>query len=263
MTKAVVIIPARFASRRLPGKPLLQDTGKTLLQHVVDQVRQATLVSRILVATDDDRISSACAGFGITAIRTSPSLPSGTDRCAAVAREVDEAVVVNVQGDEPEVKPAHIDKAIELASAEGVDIGTLAYPAPDAEHVADPNRVKVVFDHSGRALYFSRWPIPFQRVDGLNLENVTLNNRELPCSLAPQGRHFIHVGIYAFKRESLLAMAQLPKAELEEAEGLEQLRALVNGFYIRVGVVRSGTGGIDTEEDYRAFVDRWKRSQKN
>ena len=239
------IIPARYASTRFPGKPLARQTGKYLIQHVAEQVARARRVDRTLVATDDERIAEAVRSFGGEAAMTRDDHPSGTDRVAEVARGLDCEIVVNVQGDEPEIEPDHIDRLIELISDGEAPMATLAAPfAPDADPT-DPNCVKVVCDRAGRALYFSRSLLPYPR-DGAGVA-------------ADPTRWLLHLGIYAYRRAFLLELAGLAPTPLERAERLEQLRVLEHGHRIAIGVVDAAPIGIDTPADYEAFVARWGR----
>ncbi|HYH66265.1 MAG TPA: 3-deoxy-manno-octulosonate cytidylyltransferase [Urbifossiella sp.] len=240
--RVAVVIPARFASSRLPGKPLLRDTGKYLIQHVYEQAAAAKAASLVVVATDDERIRKAVEGFGGNAVMTRADHPSGTDRVAEVAAGLGSHVVVNVQGDEPQLDPAAIDLLVELLSADpGSDMATLATPLPDEESYRSPNVVKVVCDDRGRALYFSRSPIPMAR-DGE------------PDLAARPARFLQHLGVYAYRRAFLLKLAALPPHPLEEAEKLEQLRVLGAGGTIQVGRVAHAHRGVDTPADYAAFV---------
>ncbi|GIW88737.1 MAG: 3-deoxy-manno-octulosonate cytidylyltransferase [Isosphaeraceae bacterium] len=241
------VIPARFASTRLPGKPLLRATGKTLIQHVFEAASQARLISRLLVATDDPRIAAAVHDFGGTALLTRPDHPSGTDRVAEVAAASPSAdLIVNIQGDEPELSPHSLDLAIHtLLHNPHAAISTLATPIHDPSLFQDPSCVKVVTDSLGHALYFSRAPIPFHR-DG-------------PPPNSPLG--LLHLGLYAYRRSALLQLASLPPSPLERAERLEQLRALQARLPIAVALVDEPSVGIDTPDDYRRFVDRWTARQ--
>jgi len=236
----IAIIPARYASTRLPGKPLLAETGRPLIQHVVEAVRRADGVDRTVVATDDKRIIEAVAGFGGEAVITSESCRSGTDRLAEAADVLglaDEDLVLNIQGDEPEIPADCVEKLIELLWTADAEMVTLA--APLADDLADrPDKVKVVCDASGKALYFSRAKIPFDR-DGDS----------------PVG-YLLHLGVYGYRVAFLKRFAALPPAPAEQAEKLEQLRALEHGFAIAVAVVDCDVAGIDTPEDYAAFVTR-------
>ena len=239
--RVAVVIPARYASTRLPGKPLLADTGRPLIQHVVERARSAGDFP-VVVATDDDRIRAAVTAFGGTAVMTRPDHPSGTDRVAEVAAGLDCDVVVNLQGDEPQFDPAGVRLLVALLAADpGADVATLATPVRDAAVYADSNAVKVVTDARGRALYFSRSPLPYVRDGDPDFA------AEPPVAL-------LHVGVYAFRRDYLLALAARPPGRLERLEKLEQLRVLEAGGVITVGVVPHGHRGVDTPADYAAFV---------
>jgi 3-deoxy-manno-octulosonate cytidylyltransferase (CMP-KDO synthetase) len=240
--KVAVVIPARYASTRLPGKPLLRQTGKYLIQHVYEQAYQARKVNLVVVATDDARIQTAVEGFGGRAVLTRADHASGTDRVAEVARDLNAGVIINLQGDEPLIDPATIDLLADLLERDGDDdMATLAVPIASAEQWRNPNCVKVVCDNAGRALYFSRSPIPFVR-DGQ------------PDFAAEPPRFLQHLGLYAYRRPFLLRLAALPPAPLEQMEKLEQLRVLALGRGIQVGVVRQASVGVDTLEDYERFV---------
>jgi len=243
---ATVIIPARYASTRLPGKPLLAETGKPLIQHVVEAVRGARRVGRVVVATDDARIAEAVRGFGGEALMTRADHRCGTDRLAEAAETLhlaDEAIVVNVQGDEPEVPPAAVDLLADLLAGSDAPMATLITPLP-AGQAADPNRVKCVTDRTGRALYFSRAPIPFDRDAGGGVS------------------YFLHLGIYAYRTAFLKRFTTLPPTPAERAEKLEQLRALEHGYAILTAEIRYDGAGIDTPEDYAAFVERIRRGSR-
>jgi 3-deoxy-manno-octulosonate cytidylyltransferase (CMP-KDO synthetase) len=240
----VAIIPARFGSTRLPGKPLSDIHGKPMIQHVHERVRRARRPDRVLVATDDERIAAVVRGFGGEVVMTSPDHATGTDRLAEAAAATDAEIVVNVQGDEPMLDPEGIDAAVEaLARDPGLDISTLSLPLRDVEEMLSPSVVKVVTDARGLALYFSRSPIPMVR-DGAS------DPRAAAALAVARGLARKHVGLYAYRRASLLRFATLPPSPLEEAEGLEQLRALHHGMRIRV-VEREGVAGpaVDTAED--------------
>ena len=241
---AIVVIPARYGSTRFPAKILASETGKPLVQHVVERARLATRVTDVLVATDDQRIADALRPFGTRCVMTSPAHQSGTDRIAEVARDLppDVDVIVNVQGDEPEIEPAVIDALAERLQTGGDDMATAATPFPPGADVADPNLVKVVTSLGGRAVYFSRSPVPFWR----------------DRSAGTQPTYYLHLGIYAYRREFLLQFAGWPPTPLEQAEKLEQLRALEHGRSIHVLSVARATHGIDTPEQYAAFVKRTK-----
>ena len=239
---AVVIIPARYASTRLPGKPLLARTGKPLIQHVVESVRAARRIERIVVATDDERIAKCVEGFGGEAIMTGADCRTGTDRVAEAAGKLalgDDDIVVNVQGDEPDMPADLVDQLVELLTESDAPMGTLAVPLP-GELACDPNKVKVVTDTAGKALYFSRAAVPHDR-DGTSAV-----------------RYLLHLGIYAYRAGFLKELAALPETPGEAAEKLEQLRALEHGYDIAVGIasVTYSGAGIDTPEDYDEFVRR-------
>ncbi|HEX7009142.1 MAG TPA: 3-deoxy-manno-octulosonate cytidylyltransferase [Phycisphaeraceae bacterium] len=246
MPCAIAIIPARYASTRLPGKPLLARTGKPLIQHVVERVRQARSIQRVLVATDDARIAEAVRAFGGEAVMTRPDHPNGTSRLAEVAAALPEeqaSLIVNVQGDEPEIEPGVIDELVAgLAADPEAPMATLASEFADGEDPANPNIVKLVVDQRGRALYFSRSLIPFDR----DARGV---------------RPLKHPGLYAYRRWFLLRYVTLPPTPLEQAEQLEQLRALEHGYPIAVIRTRVSHHGIDTPEQYAAFVERHQAQQ--
>jgi 3-deoxy-manno-octulosonate cytidylyltransferase (CMP-KDO synthetase) len=245
--RSFIVIPARLASTRLPRKLLLDETGQPLLQHTWQAAQRATRPSGLVIAADHEEIASAVHAFGGRVVMTSPDCASGTDRVAEVARKMPEVdVLVNVQGDEPEISAAAIDLAVELLERDSTAVmSTLATPIRDRAKLNDPSCVKVVFDEQARALYFSRAPIPFAR----NWDDALLTTE--PASF------FQHIGLYAYRRDFLLRIAELPRAAIEKIENLEQLRVLATGYDIAVGVIDEPTIGIDTPEDYRAFVERW------
>ncbi len=241
-----IVIPARLASTRLPRKLLLRETGKPLIQHTYEAAQQATRPAGICVAADHAEIFEEVRGFGGQVEMTDPDAPSGTDRVAEVARRMtDVDIIVNVQGDEPEIAGGSIDLAIQLLE-ENPDavMSTLATPIRHQRQLQDPACVKVVFDQRGRALYFSRSVIPYPRHW----------DRTLLESSPPT--FYQHVGLYAYRRDFLLKLASMPPAPLEQVESLEQLRVLHAGYAILVGVVDEPTFGIDTPEDYQAFVEK-------
>jgi 3-deoxy-manno-octulosonate cytidylyltransferase (CMP-KDO synthetase) len=225
---------------------LLRETGKTLLQHTYEAACAAQRPDGVLVATDHAEIAAEVERFRGDFVMTSPQCASGTDRVAEVARKLPRAdIIVNVQGDEPEMAPDNIDRVIELLEQNpSAGMATLATPLPRSEQLANPACVKVVFDQQGRALYFSRSPIPFVRDpdDSLPFNKPTI--------------FFQHLGIYAFRRQTLAEIVALPPSTLEQAEKLEQLRMLQSGGTILVGVVEHCSSGIDTPADYAAFVAR-------
>lgn len=243
-----IVIPARLASTRLPRKLLLRETGKSLIQHTYEAARQARLPRGVCVAVDHEELFKEVLAFGGQAEMTDPNAASGTDRVAEIARRMmDVDIFVNVQGDEPELSGETIDQAVRLlVERPELVMSTLATPIRSREQLLDPACVKVVFDSSGRALYFSRSPIPHAREWD-------------DCLLKDLPPHFFqHIGLYAYRREFLLRLAGMPPSSLEKVEKLEQLRVLEAGYEIGVGVVDEPTRGIDTPEDYRAFVERWR-----
>ncbi|HMF17393.1 MAG TPA: 3-deoxy-manno-octulosonate cytidylyltransferase [Gemmataceae bacterium] len=243
--KTAVIIPARFASSRLPGKPLLRATGKYLIQHVYEQACQSC-ADYVVVATDDARIMKAVASFGGQSVLTRDDHPSGTDRVAEVAQRLDADLVMNLQGDEPLIEPATLDLLPRLLQENvDADVATLAVPITSLKQWQDPNCVKVVRDALGQALYFSRSPIPFVR-DGK--PDFT------------SGQFLQHLGLYAYRKSFLLQLATSPAQPLEEFEKLEQLRVLALGHRIMVGTVQHATWGVDTPADYERFVKMYQSS---
>jgi 3-deoxy-manno-octulosonate cytidylyltransferase (CMP-KDO synthetase) len=241
----VAIIPARYAATRLPGKPLCDIHGKTMIERVHERARAARRVDRVVVATDDERIAAVVRGFGGEALMTSAAHPTGTDRLAEALASIDAEVVVNVQGDEPMLDPAAIDAAVEaLVHDPALDMATVSLPLRRVEEMLAPSVVKVVTGVSCDALYFSRSPIPHVRLAGGG------DARSVAEAAVARGLARKHVGLYAYRRAALLRLASLPPSPLEEAEGLEQLRALSIGMRIRV-VPIEGEGGVavDTPED--------------
>lgn len=230
----IAVIPARYDSSRFPGKPLAPIAGKPMIQHVVERALQARRVSRVLVATDDDRIRAAVASFGGESAMTRRDHRSGTERIAEVAVHNSADIYINVQGDEPLISPEVIDAAAEAISSDAeVQVSTLYVPIAQPSEIMDPNVVKVVSDFDGNALYFSRAPIPWVR----------------DASQPVAARHFKHIGIYAFRRDALLEFPTLPPGELEHLEQLEQLRWLENGYRIRVGECEYNGVAVDVPAD--------------
>ncbi len=239
--KVLGIIPARFASTRFPGKPLVEIDGISMIQRVYQQVQQSEYIGKVMVATDDQRILEHVQGFGGVAVMTADHHPSGTDRCAEVAcLETDFDIIVNIQGDEPFIQPIQIDNLIQLLINSTASIATLSKKIEKNKDFINPNIVKVVFNTDQKAMYFSRSSIPFDR----NNENSIPSNA------------FKHIGIYAFKRTSLLKITQLKSSVLEQIESLEQLRWLENGYDIIVGQTELETIGIDTPEDLEKLTNR-------
>jgi 3-deoxy-manno-octulosonate cytidylyltransferase (CMP-KDO synthetase) len=236
----VVVIPARYQSSRLPGKPLADIAGHPMVEHVYRRARAAACARDVIVATDDTRIRDAVAAFGGDARMTASSHRSGTERLAEVARELACDVVVNLQSDEPLVAPEVIDLAVDaLGGGSGVFMSTIRCPVADGSVLDDPNVVKVVVDREDYALYFSRSPIPYRRNGGQDI---------------PVGA-YQHVGLYAYRRDFLLELAGLAPTPLEQAEQLEQLRALEHGYRIRTAEIAQHPVGVDTQED----LDRVRR----
>jgi 3-deoxy-manno-octulosonate cytidylyltransferase (CMP-KDO synthetase) len=243
---AAIVIPARLASTRLPRKLLLRDTGKPLIQHTYEAARGSRLAAEVLVAADHEEIRAAVEAFGGRVVMTNPEAASGSDRLAEVAAaRPDLELLVNVQGDEPEIDAAAVDSLIELLAGDAsVDFATLATPIRDAGRLHNPNCVKVVCDGRMNAMYFSRSPIPFPRE-----WDDALLQADPPLFLQ-------HVGLYAYRRELLLQFPSLPPSPLEGVERLEQLRLLQAGRRCRVALSEHGVAGIDTAADYEAFVAR-------
>lgn len=245
--RSAIIIPARFASTRLPGKMLLDETGKPLIVHTYEAACKAVLPESVCVACDHPDIFTMVERFGGSVKMTDPNAASGTDRIAEVAAQMDGVdIIVNVQGDEPEIAAESIDLAVKmLLDNPDAVMSTLATPIRSRKQLEDPACVKVVFDKTGRALYFSRSVIPHPR-SGIQEE---MFQRPLAEALFYQ-----HIGLYAYRRDFLLSLSRLPQSENEKAESLEQLRVLHHGYDIMVGLVDEATIGIDTPEDYQKFV---------
>lgn len=242
--KFYTVIPARFGSSRLPGKPLKEIAGKLMVEHVYDRAVEAGS-ERVVIATDDQRIVDAVMAFGGEAVMTSPDHVSGTDRLAEVAEILgwaDEEIIVNLQGDEPLMDPALVKLvASNLQIHRDAGLTTLATPITKRNDIFNPNVVKVVCDRSGRALYFSRAPVPWVRGDYDDEYSLAM-----PSGIQP----YRHLGMYAYRVGALKKITQYPPCELELAEALEQLRALWNGIGIHVGLIDEAPGhGVDTEED--------------
>ncbi len=241
---ALIVIPARLASARFPGKPLARLGDRPLVQHVYENSIGSALADSAVVATDSEEIFRVVEAFGGRSLMTSPDCASGTDRAAEAAANPDYAgydIIVNVQGDEPLIRPEMIDAVIGLlAGDERASIGTLARAAEDPEDIENPNVVKVVLDREGFALYFSRSPIPYRKQGS---EATVLQ----------------HVGIYGYRKDALLRLASTEPSALERAEGLEQLRALEHGMRIKVGLTQYRTIGVDTPEDLER-VGKWLNS---
>lgn len=232
--KAIAVIPARFASTRLPRKMLREIAGKPLIGVVYEAVRSSPLLADVIVATDSDEIMAACRQHGWNACMTSPAHRSGTERVHEVSGTKAADVYINVQGDEPLIRAEHIASLLEVMQNARAEVGTLMTPAAEVD-IPNPNAVKVVTDLSGRALYFSRATIPFDR-DGT------------------RPRYFKHLGIYAYRKPALDRFVKLPESALEKSERLEQLRFLENGISIYVGETPHDSVGVDTEEDLQRVI---------
>ncbi|RII75921.1 3-deoxy-manno-octulosonate cytidylyltransferase [Pseudomonas monteilii] len=227
--RVAIVIPARYGSTRLPGKPLADIAGKPMVQHVYERALQVSNAQAVIIATDDERVAEAVRAFGGKYVMTSPDHPSGTDRLAEVMAQVDADIYINLQGDEPLVRPSDIEAlAAGMLADLSVSVGTLCHPI-DAHEAGNPNTVKVVLTANGNALYFSRSPIPYPR------DSETAS-------------YLKHVGVYAYRREVLAEYASLPQPMLEHAEKLEQLRLMTAGYCIRAYVVEPTGPGVDTPE---------------
>lgn len=244
-----VVIPARYASTRLPGKPLLRVGGKYLIEYVWERASASRRASAVVIATDDERICAAARSFGASVEMTSAEHQSGTDRIAELVSSgrLSADIIVNVQGDEPEIDSRSIDLAAELLLDDGgADIGTLVTPVASIEEYDNPNAVKAVVGADGYALYFSRARVPYVR-DGLPPDS----------DFAALGI-YRHLGLYSYRKAALVSFSRAPQSRLEKLEKLEQLRALETGLRIKVAVTDSAPAGIDTPEDFRRFVARQK-----
>jgi len=235
-----VIIPARYDSTRFPGKPLCPLKGKPLIQHVYENSKRSRLAKDVIVATDSETIFERVLAFGGKAVMTDKNHPSGTDRIAEVAASLDYDIIVNVQGDEPLIRPEMIDDVITTLNDTRASIGTLIKKIEDPAEISDNNVVKVVFDKEMFALYFSRAAVPFRA----------------PHSEIRTPGYYKHIGIYSYRRDVLLSLAGMEQTELEKIEKLEQLRALENGLKIKVKETFLETFGIDTPEDLER-VEKW------
>lgn len=246
----IAIIPARYGSARFPGKPLATLAGRPMIQHVIERCRATPGIEGVVVATDDERIASAARAAEAIALETPPELSSGTDRVAMAARRYPARVIVNVQGDEPLIDPEALGGAVAEFSGSGADFGTLRSPLGEMRDLWDPNVVKVVVDRDGRALYFSRAPVPFPRRAATSVrrreDRTVIEFRE---EAAGPARRWIHVGVYLYSRSGLERWATLSPSELEAAEGLEQLRLLEAGETIVTYPVAEALPGVDTPED--------------
>jgi 3-deoxy-manno-octulosonate cytidylyltransferase (CMP-KDO synthetase) len=253
---SVVVIPARYGSTRFPGKPLAPLKGIPVIRHVYENCRRSRHAAAIIVATDHPLIFDAVRSFGGTAVMTSPDHASGTDRIAEalqfLGREYD--IIVNVQGDEPLIRPEMIDAAISILDDDTAAIGTLVRKIGITEEIFDPNVVKAVFDGHGYALYFSRAPIPYHR--DVWKSRGTSGETEQDTPGAASHDCYKHIGIYSYRRDALLKLTSLAPSRLEQIEKLEQLRALENGMRIKVRETDFETFGVDTPEDLER-IEKW------
>ncbi len=243
--KTIGIIPSRYASTRFPGKPLVNIAGKTMIQRVYEQAVKTELLQAVVVATDDERIADAVRGFGGEVVMTSSHHQSGTDRCFEALNIIDQSfdAVVNIQGDEPFIHPEQIDKIVNLLSRPEVQLATLCKKILNADDLKNTNYVKVVMDNQSRALYFSRYPIPYVR-------------EEQNAGMLEQNSFFKHIGIYGYKTETLAQITKLPPSFLEKAEALEQLRWLENGFEIFVDITDKESISVDKPDDLQKLINK-------
>lgn len=248
--RAVAIIPARLGSTRMPEKILASETGRPLVEHVRERASLARTIERVVVATDHPRIADALTARGAEVVMTSPDHPNGTSRlteASTILGLAPDAIVVNVQGDEPEVEPGAIDAAVELLAESDAPVSTIGSPFFEGEDPANPNIVKVVRTLDASALYFSRGLIP--------------HRRDPAEPLAEGGGPVKHVGLYVYRKWLLDRYVTLTPTPLEQTEKLEQLRIMEHGYRIAVAIHPCAGGGIDTPEQYRAFVERWNRAR--
>ncbi|HUV67306.1 MAG TPA: 3-deoxy-manno-octulosonate cytidylyltransferase [Sedimentisphaerales bacterium] len=243
--KIVAVIPARYSSTRFAGKVLAKETGKFLIQHTYERACLAKLPQKVIIAADDQKVVAAARSFGAECVLTSPDHQSGTDRIAEAVAGMDVEIVINLQADEPEIDPANIDHLAKLlVEHPDYPMATLAAAFQSAEQIADPNIVKVITNRKSRAIYFSRSPIPYDR-ERRGVGDV--------------GQYLRHIGIYAYRKNFLREITNLPQTPLEKTEKLEQLRAIEHGYGILVGKVKHTCEGIDTPEQYAEFVKRCKK----
>lgn len=240
MREAAGIIPARYGATRFPGKPLAMIAGKPLIQRVYEQARKAKNLQRLIIATDDERIMSAARAFGADVQMTSPDHQSGTERVAEVAEGLDTPIIINIQGDEPLLQGQMIDDLVGVLQDDSIPMATLASKVTELERIQNQDIVKVVADKNGKALYFSRSPLPFQSADYFNQ----------------------HIGIYGYQKEFLMQFHALPVSRLEACEKLEQLRALENGYTIKIISTPFQVLSVDTPEDIMA-VEKFIQKETN
>ena len=247
--KVVAIIPARYASTRLPGKPLIEIAGKPMILRVAERAKQASTIDRVIVATDDERVFQAVAVAGVEVVMTAPDHATGTDRLAEVAAKIEAEIIVNVQGDEPLIEPSTIDAAVApLLADRSIVMSTTCEPIESVEDALKSNVVKVVIDREGFALCFSRNPIPFPRAAVIEHGSIKAALRAQPDLLRTFNKH---TGLYAYRRDFLLTFSELSPTPLEQSESLEQLRALEHGYKIKVVAVTHRSIGVDTPEDLK------------
>jgi len=245
--KIIAVIPARYESTRFPGKVLAKETGKFLIQHTWEQVRKVKLIQQVIIATDSEKVLSACKSFGADCVMTSAGHQSGTDRIAEAVAKIDTDVVINVQADEPEIEPANIELLAQLMiDNPQTKMATLVAGFESKEQIANPNIVKVIIGKDRVARYFSRSVIPCRRENG---------------PVGDINDYYRHLGIYAYTKDFLLHITKLPAGKLEKIEQLEQLRVLEYGFQILTGFVKHIAPGIDTPEQYLEFIKRIKKQK--
>lgn len=247
--KAIGVIPARWGATRFEGKVLANLLGKPVIQHVWDNAKKAKTLDDLVIACDDERIMKVVAGFGGKAVYTSPDQPSGTDRLAEVVNPLDVTIAVNIQGDEPLVKPIMIDNLVmALENEKTAQMATMIKRVEEETELTNSNVVKVVVDKNGYAIYFSRYAIPYNRTGEVDREKRPV--------------YFKHIGLYAFTKDFLFTFRNLPKSSLENAEKLEQLRAIENGYKIKVVETKFDTVGVDTPEDLKRAEDALLRERQ-
>lgn len=250
------IIPARFASTRLLGKPLADICGKPMIQHTYESVKKSKLLNEIIIAVDDEKVAQVISDFGANVVMTPKDIATGSDRIAYVARNLPHAkIIVNIQGDEPFIKGEMIDQAIEpLLFDRSVNVSTLARRIDSLEDLKSPSVVKVVFDYNNCAMYFSRAAIPYVRDARTNVERIQ------------KAEIYKHIGLYVYRKESLFRFTELKPTDLEQTEKLEQLRMLENGFKIKVVVTEHESISIDTQDDLeraRMYYSRYLKMKEN
>jgi len=246
--KVIAVIPARLRSTRFADKVLAKDTGKYLIQHTYERACLAKLPEKVIIAADDEKVMAAAKTFGAECVLTSPDHQSGTDRIAEAVADMDVEIIVNLQGDEPEIDPDNIDYLAKmLMDNPDCPMATLAAEFQTTQQVSDSNIVKAIIGCNNKAIYFSRWPIPYDREK---------------AGVGDVKQYLRHIGIYAYRKKFLLEITALPQTPLEKIEKLEQLRAIENGFSILVGKVKHTCDGIDTPEQYAEFVKRYQKGGK-